>query len=321
MVDVLTRRLWLSLLLLFAVYYCFPGTSPCLAAVLKDIRVGEYDTFTRVVFEFDTPETINDPIMDLGEARIQIGFPQTQPQFVRRIQLPGATHVKDIQIITDQTGLSAVILLSAPYSRTDSFNLDAPVRKVLDIYWGNNSAPAVPLIAPPAPSSPLEGNLPEIGLDGGAAVQQNQVTAPAPVNSLQPASEAPPPDVEAVARPLPPHLPQLQDQQPIHLRNGPPPEPSLPRLLKQTSSADTALSARPADTAARSNWLQYYLVIVLVVLTIIILILLIMMLLNRSRWEVERLPMSTHDFLNYQDDQIAILNARIQEQLKRYDDA
>ena len=160
MMDVLTRRLWLSLLLLFAVYYCFPGTSPCLAALLKDIRVGEYDTFTRVVFEFDTPETINNPIMDQGEARIQIAFAQAQPEFVRRIQLPGATRVKDIQVITDQTGLSAVILLSEPYSRTDSFNLNAPVRKVLDIYWENNSAPAVLPIEPPAPSSPLEGNLP-----------------------------------------------------------------------------------------------------------------------------------------------------------------
>ena len=113
----------------------------------------------------------------------------------------------------------------------------------------------------------------------------------------------------------------LQDQEQINLTVGPPPEPSLPRLLKQTLSAQTPVSAQPADAPARSNWLQYYLVIILVVLTIIILTLLIMMLLNRSRWEVERLPMRTHDFLNYQDDQIANLNARIQEQLKRYDDA
>ena len=75
------------------------------------------------------------------------------------------------------------------------------------------------------------------------------------------------------------------------------------------------------QTLSESSSLQYYLVVALVVITIIILVLLLLMLISRKHWVENNKPIKVDEFLQRQDERIASLDARIQEQLKRYDDA
>ena len=67
--------------------------------------------------------------------------------------------------------------------------------------------------------------------------------------------------------------------------------------------------------------LQFYLVILLVVITIAILALLLVMLLYRRQWANDKDEISVNQFLKTQEKQIESLNAEIDEQLKRYEEA
>ena len=90
---------------------------------------------------------------------------------------------------------------------------------------------------------------------------------------------------------------------------------------------DRSVSGLPAADAAEpeapsgSFRLQYYLVVALIVITIIILLLLVLMLFSKYRWTDDKTTLNVDEFLESQDKRIASLNARIEEQLKRYDDA
>ena len=71
----------------------------------------------------------------------------------------------------------------------------------------------------------------------------------------------------------------------------------------------------------RTSRLQFYLVVVLVLITIAILVLLLLMLLSRHRWANDEPHLGPKEFLKDQDKHIASLDARIKEQLKRYEEA
>ena len=79
--------------------------------------------------------------------------------------------------------------------------------------------------------------------------------------------------------------------------------------------------ASPPKSAARPSRLQFYLVVALVLITIIILALLLLMLLSKHRWVEDKSRLSAKEFLQNQEKRIASLDARIQEQLKRYEEA
>ena len=87
--------------------------------------------------------------------------------------------------------------------------------------------------------------------------------------------------------------------------------------VKQSRQPRTALTAPAASS--RPVRMQYYLVIGLVLLTLVILILLLVMLVSKSRWANSSSPIKPGEFLERQDERIAALDAKIHEQLKRYE--
>jgi hypothetical protein len=71
-------------------------TATAAGSSLRDIRIGEYDGFTRIVFELDTPvtsQTINP--QDAGQLLVTLG--NTTPRLVRKIPVERSAHVRDIQ--------------------------------------------------------------------------------------------------------------------------------------------------------------------------------------------------------------------------------
>ena len=112
-------------------------------------------------------------------------------------------------------------------------------------------------------------------------------------------------------------------------RGRPPLNDRLPSIFKaatQTSRPTPQVryveNVEPGPAKkAQTNGLQFYLVIILVAITIGILALLLIMLLSKRRWTDEKKEMNVNEFLKNQDKRIASLNARINEQLKRYEEA
>jgi hypothetical protein len=75
----------------------------------------------------------------------------------------------------------------------------------------------------------------------------------------------------------------------------------------------------PAQPAVRPWRLQHYLAIGLVILTLAILVLLLVMLVSKNRWANPSPQIKADDALERQNERIAVLDAQIQEQLKRFE--
>ena len=227
------------------------------AALLKDIRIGEYDKFTRIVFELDSsikPEHI----VRISAGQLSVVFANTSAEFIRKIPVERSRHIKNIQLWDKTNQLSAVISFDFEHFRHESFPLNNPPRIVLDIQ-PLAIAPESIVAGPPAESKASEETLAQV------------VRSKTP----EPSSE-----------------PQIKVALPVHQK-----------------------------PATRTSRLQFYLVVVLVLITIAILVLLLLMLLSRHRWANDEPHLGPKEFLKDQDKHIASLDARIKEQLKRYEEA
>ena len=70
----------------------------CHAALLKDIRVGEYRGFTRIVFELDTSPIEPEKIEPQPPGRLAISFTNTSADLIRKIPIERSPQVKNVQI-------------------------------------------------------------------------------------------------------------------------------------------------------------------------------------------------------------------------------
>jgi len=133
MVDVLIFRRRLIAHLLSTSIVLFAWIVPSSAALLKDIRIGEYKDFTRVVFESDTALT-TERISSPAPGRLTVVLVDTQPSFVRKIPVDRDRFIEDIQILSQEGRLSINLHLSRRYTRFNTFELNLPPRIVLDIF-------------------------------------------------------------------------------------------------------------------------------------------------------------------------------------------
>jgi hypothetical protein len=265
---------------------------------LKDVRIGEYEDFTRVVFEFSEAVTAYD-LDDRTPGRLAVRFPDALPELTRKIPIDNSTRIKAAQLWQKGTTVSAILDFPFQRYRLDSFTLSEPHRIAIDIFplkaqptlvTDNGTAPdPSPLPTdPPAKSSAMDGTSrtadSEQGVLASEKIQSTEASRGPDI--LRPETES-----EAVRKPT---------------------------LIKPEESADNPSANRKASFTSR---LQYYLVIGLVIIIVIVLILLVLMLLSRNKAKNALSPLSTDEYFQRQDETIASLNARIHEQLKRYDDA
>lgn len=310
MIKILNRRDWILLPLLSVVFVLAALIVRTQAAVLKDIRIGEYDGFTRIVFELDSPVKA-DQIVPKSSGQLAVVFVKTTAQLRRKIPVQRSPHIKDIQIWDASNQLSVVLLSDYEYVRHKSFSLMNPPRIVLDIQPGpipaGNSAakaPAEPKIEAAMSSKSAESKTP--------AASELNVSENEPAADRQNQAEA---DLEPNGKPS---LPSANEDQ-----------PASPAIQAYEIKDDTKKNAEPPTVAqaaagqttdTQSGRLQFYLVVVLVLITIIILVLLLFMLLSKHHWTGDKNRLSAKEYLESQDRHIASLDARIQEQLKRYEE-
>lgn len=316
MVDALNIRCLFPAHLLFAVLSLMAYIGQCQAGQLMDIRIGEHDNFTRVVFELDVLVE-SDLKISTTANQIEIRFPDTRPNLIQKIPLKRAKHIKNIQIWATKDKLAAVLELSAKHTKVDSFPLSAPPRIALDVYWQDEPEPS---------------NSRQAVVSNSKTADQSEISESKIQSALLPASEK-----EPVEEPIT----DKTSVEPNDIKEAltiivPTPAQEVPSSFSAAGSTHRGknrtvsppltieeVTTPPANrnTKPHANRLQYYLVIVLVVITITILILLALMLLTRYRWVNGDPPLHTNEFLKKQEQRLTLLDERINEQLKRYEDA
>ncbi|MBI5062379.1 MAG: hypothetical protein HZB87_02615, partial [Desulfatitalea sp.] len=121
-------------LLLTATLCSIVGVHPLHAALLKDVRLGEYKTFTRIVFELDkAPPTIPDISGNPDELRVI--FQDIAVDLVRKIPIKQSPHVKGVQIWLKANQLSAVFKVDTPFAHSKISSMSNPPRLLVDINW------------------------------------------------------------------------------------------------------------------------------------------------------------------------------------------
>jgi hypothetical protein len=289
--------------------------APCDAANLKDLRIGEYDYFTRIVFEFDAP--VENPILTGGLSdQLDITFKQSQTDLARKIPTGLSNRIKDIQIWMRGKDLIAFIALEFDHFQFKWFQLSSPARVVVDVY---------------ASKTPPDSNA-QTGVEKTEDTQRiphaleitriGEIGAPSTLDHLphltsisEISSTASFPTSQRETMTSTEVFTSGDEIKPVSA--GKTPE----RIPKQIGivNADRALMEQKAGAF---ELVQFYLVLVLIAITILILIMLLLMIFFRYRWVDKNTHLlKTNEVIRRQDERIAALNKQIQEQLKRYGQA
>ena len=305
---------WVSIcILLFA--------APCLsfAARLKDIRIGEYEKFTRIVFESDI-DPVDAQILASPPGQLTVVFKDTRPAFIRKIPIDRGHFIKDLQIRVQKDQLAIVLDLGRQYERWKTFELGNPPRLALDVFWqaaASNLEPARDSQARPEPPSIGDGQanqapgFAEPPFDGAIPGIDNE-TAPPPASNESWNSGA------------------LENETIISAQERNASAPLKNEITHKITDSTPAIAQSATPTDAEKGFgtsrpsgvgrFQYVLILALVVITIGILFLLILMLVSNQRSRRKATPPDIDASLKHQNERIASINARVREQLKRYDE-
>jgi len=320
MVNDWNPRFWLLLSPLHAGLAILLWVCPCPAALLKDIRIGEYDKFTRIVFEFNIHTGI-DSIEKVRPGELKITYQDARTEFIRPIPLKYSERLKHFEVWQYKEQLSVIFRFNYTKLRFDNFQLKSPPRTVVDVYQDlsqtkpsgaqqnqirqivqetiPHSGANIPM-APDAKNQhsplPLDRlSLPFNGKPSGSAILDSAATEKPATDQKQSEQR----DIESTLI-----KPAISPQQPNR---------------QQTERLNARAVAGDAPPLSKKG-LQYYLLIALVILTIVILSLLIIMLFSRRKWTNGKKALKIEDLLHRQDQHIASINSQIEEHLKRYDE-
>jgi hypothetical protein len=133
---------------------------PADAAQLMYIRVGEYESMTRLVFEFDGKVNFKGPQIR-GPGRVEVDFIETMPVNPALQKMRDRSRrIEKIEFVQNKSFLRANIGLASSSFKLKSFYLFAPDRLVLDVYWTDapvafvTAKPPLPEKAPEAVPTP-----------------------------------------------------------------------------------------------------------------------------------------------------------------------
>lgn len=275
---------------------------------LRDIRIGEYEHFTRVVFEFDAavaPPEISSP----APGRLSVTFAETEPRLIRKIPYHRSALLNGIELWHGGPGLTAVLVFGVEKYRFEWFALSDPDRIALDVYPQNVSAPSsLPTIAAAETPDAVE-------TDESAASEATEKQEPA-TSLIQENPEVPDQEPVVQTSPLPTaaaSAPTVANMEVADSQNR----------MKQDTDDTGSTGAHNGTVNSNTSFahrLQFYLVIGIVVITVIILGLLVLMLLARHRLTKEATSINSRRTLKHQDERISTIDARIEQQLKYYDE-
>ena len=133
---------------------------PADAARLMYIRVGEYESLTRIVFEFDGTVKFRGPEIK-GPGQITVDFLDTttiNPALQKMRDRSG--HIEKIEFVQGKALLTANVGLTSSSFNLKTFYLYTPDRLVLDLYWTAAPAPSVAAAAPAPERAPEAASAP-----------------------------------------------------------------------------------------------------------------------------------------------------------------
>lgn len=273
-------------LLLSTVLAPWTAASTVRAAELTAFRVGEYGTFTRIVFQFDTPVEFTSQ-QDANREKLTVVFEGAQAVLPQPLLKRSSAGVRSVALQAEATRLKAQIDLTFPAGRLKPFVLADPARVVLDVYR--------PEAAP-------------------AKITLNAVTVKP---ALQPAT-APPPPPPAPAAAAPPEAPAPQI--------APPPQPAPAAPPRPAPKATPTVRYRPASPPApqtqapAGGWaLKDFLLAALVLLSMAIVALAIFIRRQKHKVAPDAWQAAAPRVLGPADETIAAIDAEIRAKLANSD--
>ena len=288
---------------------------PAYAAMLKDIRVGEfYEASKRIVFEFDYQPVV-ETVEIIPPGNLRVVLADVHPGFVRKIPIDNIAKLNNLQISEKNNKLTIDIFFNLSFQRYKSTWFDRPSRLVVDVFIMDSkhklqSSPTNNVDSTQTDTSDRTMTLPASELSQSMPEPLDQIAENVQKNGQR--IEIYQNNSELLAK---------NDQAPVQINDA---KDSLysstlreTELLPGEMADDISAPDSPPEEKP-PNGLQYYLLIGLVVLTILILVMLIAMMFPKKKWKGEKKPLKIDDLLHRQEEHIATLNSQIEEQLKRY---
>ena len=103
------------------------------AADLKYVRAGEHGSFTRVVFEFQGMVRSTAPTI-IGKGNFNVIFFDMTTALPRQVLNKTTKGIQSVELIQEESRLTANITLSFPYFKLKTFSLLNPDRFIIDAY-------------------------------------------------------------------------------------------------------------------------------------------------------------------------------------------
>jgi hypothetical protein len=134
----MTRQMIHRVLLIFSFFLLYTGVGFCdqrSQSILKSVRTGEHENFTRIVFEFqNTVQFKNPKIKDRGKFSVLFLDSSTGLASSTVYETDSLQKVQSVEFIKNESNLTANITLMPPYFMIKTFTLADPVRVVVDAY-------------------------------------------------------------------------------------------------------------------------------------------------------------------------------------------
>lgn len=280
------------------------------AASLRYIRIGEHETFTRIVFEFHGPVRFKDPVIK-GRGKISVVFLDTTTALPRQILSEATKRVDAIEFIQQESYLTAQIALSFPYFKLKSFSLSNPERVVLDVSRMStppkdvafqesvHKKPTERVLTQPAEKKPTASpERPVVGQTGKHLEKPSKILNKPAMHGTQEYFERLPRDITKQA----------------------PAQPKEPKTaVAQKASQVPAPEDESLPPSRRYGHLEIYLLAILIVLSIIIIVLLTFIFFQKRHGLDQRHLGGTLDGVLKANETIAAIDVRIKDEFKKYD--
>lgn len=283
-------RKWptLTLMRIAVVIFAITQYGGAQAANLRYVRTGKHEHFMRVVFEFQNRVQFKSPEIT-GKGQFSVDFLDTSTNLPRQtLYKTGPLQlVQSIEFVPQNSNLTATVRLSFPYFILKAYPLPGPDRIVVDAYWMTSSSE----------KSEQKESLGEKPLLETTLTSETQELENPPQKALI---------KEASEQPIIIKSPQNQTQA------------SQTTFLNKTSNQAPKEENGLSHSSKDNYTVQTYLLVSLNVFTGCIAVLFIFSLLKKRHLNEFGDAAEFTDFIKKSDESIAVIDAKIDNAFKKY---